>query len=281
MDKKIIVFIGNAVRHIYFANQINNLYPLSGIVVEKKYSTKNRLLNFLKKIHYNPLKLIKKLYYKIYLNKMDQRYKKAQIDILLDGNVNIGLPNTCPIIYTDNINSEKTKEFVENLKPHLILVSGTSLVKRDIINSMPQNTIINMHTGLSPYYRGGPCTFWCLYNEEIEYLGVTIHFLTTGIDSGNIIISRRMTDIKSHDNEATLDCKVIKLGISLMLEAINGFLNNNLNPVPQWEKGRVFSYKDFTPQKRLDLEKRLKNGLIERYSKTKDSIDFDYIKTVG
>lgn len=281
MGKKIIVFISNAVRHIYFANQINNAYPVSGIVVEKKYSAKNRLLKLLKKSHYNPLKLIKKLYYKIYLNEIDQRYKKAEIDILLDGNVNTGLPNTCPIIYTDNINSEKTKDFIENLKPHLILVSGTSLIKRVIIDSMPHNTIINMHTGLSPYYRGGPCTFWCLYNEEIEYVGVTIHFLTTGIDSGDIIISRRMTDIKSHDNEATLDCKVIKLGTSLMQEAVNGFLNNNLKPVPQWEKGRVFYHKDFTPQKRLDLEKRLKNGLVEKYSKTKDNIDFNYIKTVG
>ena len=146
---------------------------------------------------------------------------------------------------------------------------------------MPPGKVINMHTGLSPYYRGGPCAFWCLYNEELEYLGVTIHFLTAGIDSGDIILSRRMADITPSDNEATLDCKIIKLGVGLMQKAVKMFLEGGLKGVPQWTKGRVFLYKDFTPERRLDLEKRLKNGLVEKYLSTKGKGLLDSIRTVG
>ncbi|OGW75382.1 MAG: hypothetical protein A2Z72_02935, partial [Omnitrophica bacterium RBG_13_46_9] len=244
MDTKIVALIGNAKRHIYFADSINDSYPLAGIVVEKKYSAKNRFLSLLKRSHYNPLRLSGKLYYKIKLRKIDKRYEKAENDILLGGNAYIKLRGVCPVLYTDDINSDPVKMFIKKIGPSLLLVSGTSLIKRDIIGTMPPNTIINMHTGLSPYYRGGPCTFWCLYNEEPEFLGVTIHFLTQGIDSGDIIFSRRMTDIEPGDNEATLDCKIIRLGTQLMLEAVKGSINSLLKSTPQWEKGKIFNLRD-------------------------------------
>ena len=281
MDKKILILIGNARRHKYFANQISAHYPLQGIIVERKYSPKNRLSNFLEKIHYNPLKLIEKIFYKICLTKIDKRYEKAEVDILLKGRKNIDLPKSSPLVYTDDINSEKTKEFIRKSKPDLILISGTSLIKNDIITLMPTGTMINMHTGLSPYYRGGPCTFWCLYNAELEYLGVTIHFMTPGIDSGNIILSSRMMDITPDDNEATLDCKVIKLGVSLMLKAIEMFFDRRIKAIPQWEKGKVFYSKDFTPQNRLALEKKLKEGLVQKYLTVKAKAEFENIKTIN
>src|SRR3989338_4874374 len=97
MDKKILVLIGNARRHIYFAKQIHDKYPLSGIIVEKKYSAKNRLRNLLKKINYNTIELLRKVFYKLVLAGIDARYKKSEIDILLGGKKNIDLPECRPV----------------------------------------------------------------------------------------------------------------------------------------------------------------------------------------
>ena len=40
----------------------------------------------------------------------------------------------------------------KKINPDIIVVMGTSLIKEEIIK-IPQLGILNMHTGLSPYYR--------------------------------------------------------------------------------------------------------------------------------
>ena len=51
-------------------------------------------------------------------------------------------------------------------------------------NSAPGS--INIHQGLTPYYRGGPPVFWELYNGERE-IGATVHFVESKVDTGEII----------------------------------------------------------------------------------------------
>ena len=46
---------------------------------------------------------------------------------------------------------------------------------------------INIHMGLSPYYRGSSCNFWALYDSKPDYVGATIHLLSKGLDSGAML----------------------------------------------------------------------------------------------
>ena len=280
MHKKIIALIGNGMRHIYFAKCISDAFGLSGVVIEKKYSPSVRFSKFVKDTGYNPLAFGRKLYEKMLLKQIDARYKKAELDILWEGR-KPSLPQDLSRIEVNDINSNKAKNFIAELKPDLIIVSGTSLIKHGLINIAGESKIINLHTGLSPYYRGGPCTFWCLHNEKLEYLGATIHFLTAGIDSGDIIISSRMTDIGSGDNEATLDAKVVKLGTSLMLEAIERYHDGNLEAITQWEKGYFFAFRDRTFEKRLELERKLRSGLVTNWLSKNSNSPFPHIRTVS
>src|SRR5262249_24411641 len=167
------------------------------------------------------------------------------------------------VILAPKINSQEIADRIEALRPDAILVSGTRIIKAPVIDCKTRFGIINMHTGLSPYYRGGPCTFWTLYNEEPEYAGVTIHYLTPGIDNGEIILSGRPS-LDAGDNVVTLDSKVIDLGHRLMLRALELVEEGRAHRVPNWEKGRLFLYKQFTRQVRVELEKKLQAGLMER-----------------
>lgn len=152
---------------------------------------------------------------------------------------------------------------IDDARPDAIVVSGTRLIRPPVINCPSRLGMINMHTGLSPYYRGGPCTFWTLYNEEPEYAGVTIHHLTAGIDSGDIILSGRPS-LEASDGVASLDCKVIDLGHQLMLRALELLEQGCAPRASQWEKGKLFLYKQFTAPVRLELEQKLRSGLMER-----------------
>lgn len=49
-----------------------------------------------------------------------------------------------------------------------------------------QNRIINYHNALLPYNRGVNCHYWALWQQD-EVLGVTLHHVNEGIDTGSII----------------------------------------------------------------------------------------------
>ncbi|MDP6174409.1 MAG: hypothetical protein QGF09_09605, partial [Rhodospirillales bacterium] len=46
---------------------------------------------------------------------------------------------------------------------------------------------LNIHMGVSPYYRGNSCNFWPLYDGRPDMVGATIHLLSAGLDSGAIL----------------------------------------------------------------------------------------------
>ena len=41
--------------------------------------------------------------------------------------------------------------------------------------------------GVSPYYRGSSCNFWAAYDKNYHMVGATIHMLSKGLDSGDML----------------------------------------------------------------------------------------------
>ena len=67
------------------------------------------------------------------------------------------------------------------------VIFGASYIKGWLIDHLVANNAINIHMGLSPYYRGSSCNFWALYDDNPHYVGATIHRISKGLDSGPIL----------------------------------------------------------------------------------------------
>ncbi len=89
------------------------------------------------------------------------------------------------IITIDGINSDRAIETVRGLTPDALLIYGTSIVKAPML-ALARNLALNMHTGLSPHYRGTHCAFWPIVNGEPHMLGATVHECTADVDGGQI-----------------------------------------------------------------------------------------------
>ena len=72
-----------------------------------------------------------------------------------------------------------------------------------------RNTI-NIHAGVLPYYRGSSSNFWCIADERLELVGVTVYSLIVGVDSGPILF---------HSIPRALSWDPFELG----MEAVKGF----------------------------------------------------------
>ena len=95
---------------------------------------------------------------------------------------------------------------IKKVRPDLIVLNATSILSKKFIKSF-KGIIINIHAGLIPYYRGAGCNVWTFYNKELEYTGVTIHFVNELIDDGKIILQSQSKFIKT-DNTHTIGAKM-------------------------------------------------------------------------
>ena len=73
------------------------------------------------------------------------------------------------------------------LKSDLYIFFGSSYIKGPLVNFLIKKKAINIHMGISPYYRGADCNFWAMYDGNSHLVGATIHMLSKGLDSGAIL----------------------------------------------------------------------------------------------
>jgi folate-dependent phosphoribosylglycinamide formyltransferase PurN len=75
----------------------------------------------------------------------------------------------------------------EALHADIFVVFGASYIRPPLIDVLMGKRTVNIHMGISPYYRGTSCNFWALYDGRPDLVGATIHMLSRGIDSGPIL----------------------------------------------------------------------------------------------
>lgn len=107
-------------------------------------------------------------------------------------------------------------DFFEQIKSYhidlLVSMSFNQIFKSRILNH-PRYQAINCHAGKLPFYRGRNILNWVLINDEREF-GITVHYIDTGIDTGDII-EQRIFPITDDDTYQTLlntahsECPVI------------------------------------------------------------------------
>ena len=168
-------------------------------------------------------------------------------------------------IGSGTLNSPSTLQFLRAAEIEAVVVYGTNLIKQPLIDAYA-GRMINMHLGLSPYYRGTATNFYPLLNEEPEYVGATIHLIDPGIDSGPICKHARPT-ITPDDQPHTIGCKAILAGVEALVEVVQRLLAGRLHPTPQWRvpHPRLYLRKDYHPRQVVELYRKLEAGLIRRY----------------
>jgi methionyl-tRNA formyltransferase len=102
-------------------------------------------------------------------------------------------PPNVPITRVSNVNDAAVLQTIEASGANLVAVSGTNLVGRKVIElSWRRSGIVNLHTGISPYVKGGPnCTNWCLAERWFHLIGSSVLWLDPGIDTGPIIATEQ------------------------------------------------------------------------------------------
>lgn len=240
MPGGIIVLTDQQDRHGYFVrNLVNSGIPVQGVITgtKRRLVTKQQPVQIFTEPERRALKVVK-----------HQRHSAQERYFADDAKYLEKLPDG---IWLDHVRAEdgdvNNPRFVERIiqaKPEAIVVMGATMLRGSILNlSFP---IVNMHTGLSPYYRGGRSNMWPILQDDYGYFGVTIHRIAPGIDDGNILVSERIL-VEADDTYPTINARAVIAGTASMVRVLQRLqLDKSWSGVDQWTKGKLFLDRDYT-----------------------------------
>lgn len=143
-----------------------------------------------------------------------------------------------PIIQSKNVN---LAEFIAQIQPYqcelLISMSFNQIFKQELLSRYP---IINCHAGKLPFYRGRNILNWALINDEKEF-GISVHFVDSGIDTGDIIAQKSYA-IKDSDDYSSLLHLAYRECPLLLHKALKLFATNKIQPIKQKDIDKIGSY---------------------------------------
>jgi len=123
------------------------------------------------------------------------------------------------------------------------IVFGASYIKGWLVKLLVEKGAINIHMGLSPYYRGSSCNFWALYDEKPNFVGATIHLLTVGLDSGPMLYHCLPASHWSNLFEYTM--LSVQSAHSSLVERIDNGSINNFEPITQVKSNEIRYSKNY------------------------------------
>jgi hypothetical protein len=161
---------------------------------------------------------------------------------------------------------------INSLDPDLLVAYGCSLVKYPLLSGW-LGRAVNLHLGLSPYYRGAGTNFWPLVNGEPEYVGATFLHLDAGVDTGQVIHQIKAV-YRPGDTPHQIGNRLIAHAAMIYPAIVKQFFNlPAMPPVPAPDPVKVCKRKDFSPDSVSKLYANLASGLIEDYLANQESRD--------
>ena len=122
------------------------------------------------------------------------------------------------------------------LKSEIYVIFGVSYIKGHLIDFLIKQRAINIHMGVSPYYRGTDCNFWALCDNNPHLVGATIHLLSRGLDSGPMLY-HAMSELKTNPYEYTMS--TVKAAFHSIAERIKSKTIFEIEPVMQKKSKEV------------------------------------------
>jgi folate-dependent phosphoribosylglycinamide formyltransferase PurN len=187
------------------------------VIVEEGVSRKEFLKKRIKKLGWTTV--FGQVLFQVFIGKVLSKRSAARIQAILKQYQ----LDPRPIPATEkkqvsSVNSEECLAYLRELQPDLVIVHGTRIISKKILNGVPA-TFLNIHAGITPRYRGSHGAYWALVNGDTEHCGVTVHLVDAGIDTGNILYQGRIP-LTARDNFATYPYLQLAEGLLLLKKAV-------------------------------------------------------------
>ena len=128
------------------------------------------------------------------------------------------LAHDLPLLQPEKLKDEAFLEQLRQWKADLQIVVAFRMLP-EVVWAMPRLGTFNLHAALLPQYRGAAPINWAVINGETE-TGATTFFLSHEIDTGRIILKRKMP-IAPDENVGSVHDRLMEMGKGLVTETVD------------------------------------------------------------
>jgi folate-dependent phosphoribosylglycinamide formyltransferase PurN len=223
--KKIVLLAGEWDTTAVVYNFLVEHFNVAAVIIEKPVPRKQFLKARAKKLGY--FTVGGQVLFQLLIAKALKKRSATRIQHILKENhlSSTGIPSDL-VHPVPSVNDEQTMKLLQLLQPDLVIVHGTRIISKKILQSTPA-TFINIHAGITPRYRGSHGAYWALANNDTANCGVTVHLVDAGIDTGGIV-AQATIDVKPEDNFATYPYLQLAKGLQLLKNVIPDFFAGKL-----------------------------------------------------
>jgi len=185
--------------------------------------------------------------------------------LVLDSKDNLGLNSAIikasridpqKVMYSKDIYDPKIVCLLKNLQVDLGILAWWPYIIKEPILSIVRLGILNFHPSYLPYNRGKNYNFWTIV-EDAPF-GVTLHFISNGVDNGDIAFQSRI-EKTWEDTGKTLYEKAQTEIVRLFIESFPSIKRGNIPRIPQdMSKGSYHKASELDSASYIDLDKSYK-----------------------
>ena len=166
-----------------------------------------------------------------------------------------------PVWYVHNLNSDFCGELLAADPPDLLVMGGTRIARETILD-VPRIATLNAHPGLLPTLRGTSTVGWALYKDLPQ--GVSIHFVDTHIDEGDIILRRELSVCRG-DTYERINGKLAVLAGEMMAETL-GYFERGAVPRTSQDRTQGETLREIPGELLAEGKRRLSEGTYSHFA---------------
>jgi len=217
---------------------LKNDFVVEKVIIEKAQKKKDILLRRIKGL--GLIRVIGQILF-LFFNKFLMFFSKKRIsEIKCDNKFYSASIDSSVVLNVDSVNNDETLSYLKKSDADVVVVNGTRIIKKDILNLIDK-PFINMHVGVTPKYRGVHGAYWALVNNDFENCGVTVHLIDAGIDTGGVLHQDTITVTKA-DNFNTYPYLQVFAALPLMKKAIYETSNKVFNIKDNYLESQLWSH---------------------------------------
>jgi folate-dependent phosphoribosylglycinamide formyltransferase PurN len=161
-----------------------------------------------------------------------------------------------PVFSCPDQNSPRAIAQLREWSPDLVIFTGGDILREEFLK-VPRLGVLNSHLALLPEIRGMSSPEWSLLTDVP--LGVTIHYMDRGIDTGPILLRREFSSANECASLSDLRHRMIAFGIELVEEVVVGLKEGTISAKPQSDRDKDNQFFVMHEQLKLAAARRLRS----------------------
>lgn len=147
--------------------------------------------------------------------------------------------NGIPVFQPESFRDENALAALRELKPDVCAVVAYGRILPQSVLDTPTLGCINVHASILPQYRGSAPYQWAVLDGQ-EQTGVTVQFMSRGVDEGDIIDIVK-TPIGENETAGELLDRLALLGADVLSKTLSAFAEGTVARTPQRHENATFA----------------------------------------